>query len=721
MEQPRQHHRWRLNKIKKQTEGKIAASGNGGRFFIAQKNSRTTIPKQSAMSKIHVTAKRDHLESLTVSRPLAAVAELVWNGFDAESNRVQVILDMNAMDGIQTIRVRDYGTGIPHSQVEKLFGSLGDSWKKSKRRINGRSLHGRGGKGRFKAFALGTLVEWITTYKDENGKSQTYKITGKTMSLDDFDITDPAVNGAQTGTEVIISNLKHDFHSLLGNSAVQELAKMFAAYMTEYPGLRFEYNGEVVDPTTTQSHSENYPLGDIDLPTGGKTRAAVSIIEWKVPTDRVIHLCDVSGVALYEVQAGQQIRAPGFNFTAYVKSEYFRELERKNELVLEDFHPDVDAIVRVAKNKIKEHFRQRLAENQSQIVERWKEERIYPYEDKTALDPVEKAERQVFDILAVNVESYLPSFDEADTKSRKFTFRLLAQAIRENPDSVQKIIGEVLDLKKEAQDDLAELLRKTPLSSIISSAKIVAGRLNFLIGLDALLFKKENKKQLLERDQLHKILENEAWLFDEEFCLAGSEQRLEEVLQKHLAKLGKREDDLDPVKLSDGKTGRVDLMFHKVVQPRTGEFDYLIVELKRPSKKIDDEVITQIKKYAQAVAGDERFRDVPTRWKFIAISNDFDNFAKREANQRGQPRGKVYDDADLNITVWIKTWAEVINDAKARLRFVNEQLAYEADSDSATSYLKKTHAKFIPDIGQQPDKDHVNGKSKKPLKKAQAV
>lgn len=35
-----------------------------------------------------------------------------------------------------------------------------------------------------------------------------------------------------------------------------------------------------------------------------------------------------------------------------------------------------------------------------------------------------------------------------------------------------------------------------------------------------------------------------------------------------------------------------------------------------PMCAANDEVITQIKKYAVAVAGDERFRDVPTRWSF---------------------------------------------------------------------------------------------------------
>ncbi len=598
------------------------------------------------MAKIHVTAKRDFLESLATTKPIVALSELVWNGFDADSDRVEVHLELNKLGSLQSIRVRDFGYGIDYSNVETLFGNLGDSWKREGGRQNGRALHGKNGKGRFKAFALGDRVEWNTTYR-HNGKSYSYKITGKRLSLDDFMTTDPIeAERTPTGTEVTVYNPLRNFRSLQEEATPLELAKIFAAYLTEYPGLAFEYNGLTIDPKNVQNHCGDYPLGEVELGDGRKVMVAVSIIEWSIPTDRVLHLCDASGIALHELESGRQIRAPGFHFTGYIKSDHFRELDKSNQLALAEMHPDVLAILKVARIKIKEHFRHRLIENQSKIIERWKEEQIYPYDDKDNLDPVEVAERQVFDILAFNVQSYLPSFDDADAKSRKFTFRLLAQAVRENPDSVQKIIGEVLGLKKNEQDDLAELLQKTSLSSIITSAKIVANRLDFLNGLEVLLFDKESKKILLERDQLHKILEKEAWLFDEEFSLAGSEIRLEKVLEKHLDKLGKREDDPDPVEVGEGKTGRLDLMLHKAIQPRTGEFDYLVVELKRPSKKIDEEVLMQIKKYAMAVANDERFRDIKIRWKFVAISNDLNEYAKKEARQRNRPRGVVHDDDD---------------------------------------------------------------------------
>lgn len=458
------------------------------------------------MTKVHVIAKRDFLESLTNAKPLDGLAEIIWNGFDSQAEHVQVFFELNDMDGIESIKVRDYGYGIDRQKVESYFGNLGESWKKAQHRQNGRALHGKNGKGRFKAFGLGERIEWNTSYK-QDGKTYSYKIKGNINSLDDFDISDPVESKTSSiGTEVVIYNLKKDFRSLRQDNAPQELSKKFAAYLTEYPSLKLEYNGITIDPKASQSHQNNYSLGDVKLIDGRLASIEVSIIEWKIPTERALHLCDAKGISLDEVPAGTTIKAPGFNFTAYIKSEFFRELDSTNQLGLPELHPDVQAILKVAKNKIKEHFRLRLLEKQGMVVDRWKKEHIYPYEDKAHLDPVEAAERQVFDILAVNVESYLPSFEDADEKSKKFTFRLLAQAIKDNPDSVQEIIGEVLGLKKSDQDDLADLLKKTPLSSIISSAKIVANRLDFLNALETLLFDKENKKTCLSETNYIKFL-----------------------------------------------------------------------------------------------------------------------------------------------------------------------------------------------------------------------
>lgn len=651
------------------------------------------------MAKIKVVAKRDFIESITTtSSPLNALCELIWNALDAGSNEIGVTIERDEMSGISSIIVRDNGTGINHAEIDSLFGSLGDSWKKKQRKINGRALHGKNGRGRFKAFSLGSRVVWKTIYKS-GANFYAFTITGNVNTLDDFEVSDPVKlkTSENTGTIVTITNPQRNFRSLQNEDANYEITKVFCAYLTEYPGISINFDGTKINPEDAQSNKCEYDMSNFLLEDGSRIDAKLTVIEWNTPTERTVHLCDENGVSLQEIPVPKKVRAPGFSFTAYVNSDYFRELDKTNLLSLDQLHPGVNEVVQKASEKMKEHFRQRLSEKQGAAIQRWKKAKIYPYEEKADIGPIETAERQVFDIIAVNVEHFLPSFQRSDLKAKRFTFSLLAQALRNNPDSLQTILAEVLDLKKETQDDLAKLLKKTSLTSIISSSKIIANRLDFLKGLELLLFEKESKNKLLERDQLHKILEEEAWLFDEHFSLSGTEERLEEVLEKHLDKLGKREDDPAPVDVGEGAGGRVDLMLHKAVQPRAGEYDYLIVELKRPNKKINSDVLTQIEKYAIAVANDERFHGVKVRWTFMAISNELDDFARKRARQRGKPDGMVYDDDELNITVWARSWADVINDSRSKLSYLGDQLEYKATNDSAKEYLQSAHAKYIPE------------------------
>lgn len=646
------------------------------------------------LEQIPIIAQEDHIASLTQASPIQAIAELIWNGFDASSSDVKVILDYNALERLENIRIKDTGYGISLDKVKDCFGSLGDSWKKAQKYQDNRALHGKNGKGRLKAFGLGSYVEWNTTFEKDH-QFYNYTILGNLNNIKNFQISEQNKSDIKlTGTEVTVSNLYKNYTSLTSGNAILELAKIFAVYLTEYPNLSLEFDGNKVDPFSVQNFKKDYDLSE-DISGITNFPIWLTIIEWKIDTDRVLNLCDSNGITLDEYSLKQKIRAPGFNFTAYLKSDYIRELDSQNILSLGDLEPSLQIIIPAAISKIREHFRKRLSEKNGQIIDKWKEEKIYPYEEKTSLTPVETIERQVFDILAVNVQTFLPNFEDTDKKNKKFTFKLLAQAIAQNPDSVQTIITEVLDLKKDEQDQLAKLLSKTSLSSIISSASIVANRLNFLNGFESLLFQEQSKKIFLERDQLHKMLEQEAWLFHEEFALSASEKRLEDVLEKHIGKLGDRG---EPVLLPDGKTGRIDMLLSKVNQPRDGEFDYLVVELKRPTKKIDSDVISQVKKYAMAVANDERFKGEPAKWTFIAISNDMDEYAHLDATQRDKPKGMIWDHSDLNITVWVKTWAEIIGAARAKLNFINDKLEYKADHESAIEYLEETHNKFIPRI-----------------------
>lgn len=656
------------------------------------------------MSKITVKAGADHLADLACAKPVSALSELIWNGFDAKSKSVEVVINKNPFfDGIDSILIKDSGSGIDFDKVADYFGNLGESWKKKAKAEGDHSLHGQYGRGRFKSLSLGEKVVWVTTFENK-GVLYQYTISTDANRISDFTISDPIeISDGNTGTVVEIYNVTQVANSLLSDDSLSDIIMEFALFLTEFPSRRLIFSGEAISPEEAWLDKRDYSIGDVTLPNGEIVNASLSIIEWKRKVNRELHYCDSLGFSYHKEKLGQLIRAPGYDFTLYAKCDYFKKLYENNSIGLGDLVPEVKSIKDAIIHQARTHFVDKAFIKKSLIVDSWKEQDIYPYSDGVALEPTKIIEQKVFDILAVNVQSYLKSFETSDKKTKKFTFMLLAQAIRQNPDSVQKILSEVLGLKPVEQDELAELLERTTLSSIISASKIVSDRINFLNGLDNLVHDKDTKKNLLERDQLHKILEREAWVFRDDFFLAGSEDRLETVLKKHLRHLGRREDieSEEPVLLPGGKQGRVDLMFSKCRQPYEGYTEYLVVELKRPSQKIDYDVVGQIEKYAMSVCSDERFDHANSKWTFIAVSNSMDEFAKRKARTRGWPKGKTMDDAEYNVEVWVMTWAEVLNAARAKLSFFSKQLNYEASRDSATSYLEKTHREFIPVVTEQ--------------------
>ena len=78
---------------------------------------------------------------------------------------------------------------------------------------------------------------------------------------------------------------------------------------------------------------------------------------------------------------------------------------------------------------------------------------------------------------------------------------------------------------------MASLLREAELTSIIGAAHVVADRLKFLAGIEAILFAPDLKPHLKERSQLHRIVAENTWLFGEEFNLMVDDRSLTECLR----------------------------------------------------------------------------------------------------------------------------------------------------------------------------------------------
>jgi hypothetical protein len=640
-----------------------------------------------------VQVQSDYLNKITRAHPIQAMAELIWNSLDADATSIDVKLEYNKLDTLSAIIISDDGYGIPYTEAPVMFQNLGGSWKLTRNttKAEGRFLHGQEGRGRFKSLALGLAAEWDVTY-EKGSELWTYKIKITEEDIRQVIISDEkrAPTRKSRGVILTITEPHKDYKVLTSDEGVQELNETFALYMADYSSVSILVDTSRLNPASVIASQHAVNLTDIT--EDGKSYAVrLSIIEWKTKTNRSLYLCNDKRLPL--IRSGKRFHTGNFQFSAYLATEFITKFQKENTLEFCEANLNINKALDEAQQGIKGYFRERGAHEAKTLVEEWKEEKVYPYAGE-AISHIEVVERQVFDIVAVNVAHYMPDFDDTPPKNKALHLRLLRHAMEQSPEELQFILGEVLSLPKRKQAELAELLRNVSLSAIISAAKLVADRLKFLDGLESILFDKEPKTRLKERSQLHCIIAQNCWLFGEEYNVSVNDQSLTEVLRKHKKLIGEDVVIDEPVRHITKNSGIVDLMMSRAIRRhRANELTHLVVELKAPKVKIDRKEIPQIEEYAFSIMEDERFRNVNTTWVFWAISDDYGDYAK---NRMKDSSGLIHEKD--NVTIHVKTWAQVIDENRARLQFFQERLEYQADKGASIKHLKEHYEQFLTGV-----------------------
>lgn len=658
----------------------------------------------------HVDVAGDHLLRASKCQPEAALEELIWNGLDAGGERVLVSFVYDDLVGgsITNIVIQDFGAGLHPTMLPRAFGTVGNSLKRDQFATpEGRAVHGSAGSGRFKALALGATARWEATYLDQ-GKLWTYSITVTRTEMDWYDDTPPRLATIDhTGTVVTISNLDCSQESLFKPSVRLYFAEKLALYLTNYPGVSVFYDGVPIDPASIIERTHTVA---VNILAPHPMTAELTIIEWNTPIrPRKLYLCDARGFAWWEDTA--KIAAPDLEFTAYLKTDVALKLREQGQLATGELNQDLRELVGAAREHLKDYVRTRLAENARELIAQWRQEKVYPYPDDATQNPVERAERQVFDIIAAQLHHHHKPFADAETDSKKLTLHLMKEALENDPTSLRTIIESVVELPEEQRRELASLLEVTDLKSIIHAAKIVSTRLDTIRGFEALLFSREWRARLLERTQLHRLLVHELWIFGEEYVLDTDDETLREVLRHHLAHLSR--DELAPVvdaasikELSDVP----DLMLSRRIRRPGAAFEHLVIELKRPTTRLSVSEITQVEQYAFSVRKDERFNTAQVRWKFVLIGNDFSDFGEDRARDSSRPYGCLRKEPTLEI--WMLRWADVLNDARARYEFFRERLNVEASAERGLQYLNENYGHLLEGRGMTKKKEAAHGRDR---------
>lgn len=637
--------------------------------------------------RFSVQIDADHFDRLArPTQPLTGVAEMIWNALDAEAEVVAVLLDRTDLDAVDVVVVTDDGHGMTRDEALRDFRRLGGSWKKARHKSKNdkRTLHGKEGAGRFRAFAVGRTVEWVSVSRSEDGGLRRIVVSG-TLESSEFTVSDEEVLATgDPGTRVRIEQPREHVNRLLADHALIWLLTRFAVYLVRYPSVSISYDGTRLDPSSILARETEIELAEVDHEEYGSPH--LRIMEWKPDAATIepsLLLCDENGVALSEITEGIQASS-GIRFTAYATWRGFGAHAREIELA--NLGHDVLApAVEAAKNAIAAYVAERLSEQRADVLARWKAEHVYPYVGEPA-NPAEEQERKVFDVVAVTAAPAVAK----DPKSAKLSLRLIKESLS-HPGALQRVLKEVLDLTPDQLEDFDRLLQRTTLVAIIQTSKLVTDRLQFLSDLESILFDSDKKKLLLERSQLHRILANgRTWLFGEEYSLVVDDGGLTKVLQAHRKSLGEIVIDDEPVTDTSGATRIIDLMLSKARMYAKGR-DHLVVELKRPGVKLGQEELNQITNYAVAVIKDDRFKAADVRWEFWLVGDELDDVLESVVNQANRPSGLAFEGG--NYRIWVRRWAELLEENRQGLHFYREHLQFKPEEQGA---LDEVLAKYLP-------------------------
>jgi DNA topoisomerase VI subunit B len=210
--------------------------------------------------ELEIKVQQDHIESLTRSNGINAIAELIWNSLDADATEIRVNYSKNVIGKYEYISVEDNGNGLSYQLAEDVFQKLGGSEKKiNQKSPGGRSYHGKEGKGRYKALALGDLVRFDSYYNINKTSSNHFTITISRDSLKNPKIGDiQLINKPIQGFKVTIDNINDKIaNEIFLKDNFKELEEKFASYYLSYPCFQIFANNIKIDFDNLIKHEQS--------------------------------------------------------------------------------------------------------------------------------------------------------------------------------------------------------------------------------------------------------------------------------------------------------------------------------------------------------------------------------------------------------------------------------------------------------------------------------
>lgn len=619
-----------------------------------------------------------------------AIAELIWNSFDAMATSVHISFDTNETDYIESIKIIDNGHGINIEDIDETFGSFLDS-KKKKSFQRSSYIRGKKGKGRFSFSAFANKAIWHTVFKSDKGLLE-YDITVAKGAKENYDTENQKiVHNKPTGTILILSELFNvTAFSFTNDEFKNFLSQQFGWFLFLNKGNNYSIS------INDEPIKYEYLIGDseekiIKINDDNNVRYSFDItyIRWneKMGDKCYYYLLNTGKYEKAKVLTSYNNNAIEFHHSVFVKSTFFDDFvynikETDSPAIGKNQrHPVYKRLSSELDNFVEKKQKEFVKENAAvKLIDNYERKGIIPQFSNSKLGKAQKK-----DLIVVVKEIYatqpkiFKSLKDEQAKTVIGFLNLLLNS--EERDHIINIIDSVTKLSPEERLSLSNVIAKSKLSNIIKAIKLLESRFTTVEILRKLVF--DNSQFTTERDHVQKAIQENYWLFGEQFHIVSADEPFETALKEYLYILdGIKSSEKQKITNSQ-KQRRMDLFIcRKRAVPDLLDHEYtieenVIVELKRPSVKIGIEQYRQVEDYLEIIIKESQFNSQKRKWKFFLISKEIDGAVSKKYETMKDKNKRYLVNEVGNYEIYAMTWDDIFHSFEIKHKFLFDKLDFD--------------------------------------------
>lgn len=635
----------------------------------------------SGFTEIDNSGIKKHFKNID---PWKAIFELVWNGFDANADRISISISENGLEKAEVISVLDNGDGIDFRNAKSNFGKFNDSIKKGDAAQHG--LHGRG---RLAFHRLCQRATWYTKSKAGEAKivvsSDNIKHYSGVEIAQDEQI--PLLKKSPKGTCVELTGINQNLPT--NDNLRNFLSTEFGWYLALNPSKKlFLQNNEILIPENRILETEI----EIEM-----YKFKVSIIRWltKPSSEKsYVYLLNSSQKTEYK-QLSRFNNKPNFYISTYIESSWADNFTAGNgDLLTEGKHTTNSSewrnLVRQINSLTGNIYSDFLREFVDLEIEQYVKDGIFPaYENPESEYSIWRLNHTKMVVKSIYTAD--PKLiDSLNKKQKKLLIRLLDKILISNEnDSIFEILNSVLDLDDETSKALADQLKTTTLENIVSTIEILKQRQTAANQIRELM--NVHYKNVLETPDLQKIIENNTWLFGHRYETLGAEEdsftKVAKALRSNIKLVDEiTPDDIDDETSIDGAKRQSDLFLARKI-PTFDSFGNqifrcVIIEIKRPSISLNIKHLRQLDDYAAIIKGHAEFSSEKIQFELILIGRKISSSdTEIESRMKGQiskgEMGLVSDDPRMKR--YVLNWYTILDSFELSNNFMLARLKLKRD------------------------------------------